>query len=65
MTEKKWGGPREGAGRKPGQSRDRLTEKATLRLTAEQAATLERLGGAAWLRTKLDEEAKKNPAQAG
>lgn len=60
-TDKGWGGPREGAGRKPGKQEDSLTEKATIRLTAEQRKTLDRLG-AAWIRARLDEEAKKNPA---
>ena len=60
--EKKRGGARPGAGRKAINGETRLAEIVRARVTQEQAATFERLGGAAWLRRTLDEEAKKSPA---
>jgi hypothetical protein len=49
----KRGGPGRGQGRKPikeGQE----TVTVSIRLTAPQRAKLERLGGAAWLRDRID-----------
>ena len=53
MSEEKRGGPGRGQGRKPVEQGE---EKGTvsLRVTPEQRAKLARLGGAEWLRTKID-----------
>lgn len=51
MTEKTWGGKREGAGRKPSN-----TKTAWVRLTAEQKERFKKLGGSAWLQSKLNYE---------
>jgi hypothetical protein len=56
------GGARAGAGRKSADGNKALTERFSTRLTAQQLETLERIGGAVWLRSVLDQEAKKNPA---
>ena len=53
MTATKQGGPGRGQGRKPikeGQE----TVTVSIRLTVPQRAKLERLGGAAWLRDRVD-----------
>ena len=51
MTEKTWGGKREGAGRKPSN-----TKTAWVRLTSEQKEKFKKLGGSAWLQSKLNHE---------
>jgi hypothetical protein len=58
----KRGGARAGAGRKAADGNTALSERFSTRLTTQQLETLERVGGAVWLRSILDEEAKKNPA---
>lgn len=57
MTEQtKRGGKRDGAGRKTiDKPSAKLTERFVARLTDEQKATLDRLGGAVWLRRMLDQ----------
>lgn len=50
MTEKTWGGKREGAGRKTSN-----TKNVWVRLTDEQHDKLRTLGGSAWLQNKLDD----------
>lgn len=49
----KRGGPGRGQGRKPIKE-GHETVTVSIRLTLEQRAKLERLGGAAWWRDKLD-----------
>lgn len=49
----KRGGAREGAGRKPTPEADAL-RVGSIRLTQAQWNKLERLGGVAWLREKID-----------
>lgn len=51
MSEKTWGGKREGAGRKPSN-----TKTAWVRLTSEQKEKFKKLGGSAWLQSKLNHE---------
>ncbi|MEI7464283.1 MAG: hypothetical protein WCJ87_02980 [Burkholderiales bacterium] len=54
MSEKKnRGGAREGAGRKPTPEADAL-KVGSIRLTLAQWEKLARLGGVAWLRTRID-----------
>jgi hypothetical protein len=53
------GGPGRGQGRKPiKEGEDTIT--MSIRLTQTQRAKLERLGGAAWLRERID-KAKERP----
>lgn len=53
MNEAKRGGPERGQGRKPlKEGQDTVT--LSIRLTVAQRAKLERLGGAAWLRDRID-----------
>jgi len=54
-TEKKHGGDREGAGRKEGSTKPDKKESITVRLTLEQREKLKELGGAKWIRQKIDE----------
>lgn len=51
MTEKTWGGKREGAGRKTSN-----TKNVWVRLTDEQHDKFRTLGGSAWLQSKLNHE---------
>ena len=53
MTEAKRGGPGRGQGRKPIEE-GQETVTVSVRLTVAQRAKLERLGGAAWLRDRID-----------
>ena len=54
MTEKKRGGAREGAGRPKGEAKP--DKKAiTIRLSPEQIDKLRNIGGAKWIREKIDE----------
>lgn len=54
MTEKKQhGGPGRGQGRKPVKQGEE-TVTVSLRLTTDQRAKLARLGGAEWVRTRID-----------
>jgi hypothetical protein len=52
---KKRGGPGRGQGRKPVKPGDE-TVTPSLRVTAAQRGKLTRLGGAAWVRRKIDGE---------
>ena len=61
MSEAKRGGPGRGQGRKPlKEGQDTVT--VSIRLTVAQRAKLERLGGAAWLRDRID-KAKEAPCE--
>ena len=53
MSEKTWGGNREGAGRKPTN-----TKTVWVRLTDEQHEKLKKLGGSAWLQNVIEKESK-------
>lgn len=53
MTEAKRGGPGRGQGRKP-LKKGQETVTLSIRLTVAQREKLERLGGAAWLRDRID-----------
>lgn len=53
MTEKTWGGKREGAGRKPSN-----TKTVWVRLTDEQHEKLKKLGGSTWLQNVIEKESK-------
>jgi len=53
MSENKRGGPGRGQGRKPVKQGEE-TVTVSLRMTPEQRAKLARLGGAEWVRTKID-----------
>lgn len=54
-TKKQLGGPRPGSGRKPLVD-GTTTVPVTLRLTTPQRDKLQRLGGAPWVRNKIDAE---------
>mgnify|MGYP000876471207 CR=1 FL=1 len=51
----KHGGAREGAGRPEGSVKPDKKESITVRLTPEQREKLKVLGGAKWIRQKIDE----------
>jgi hypothetical protein len=53
MTETKRGGPGRGQGRKPVKPGE-ITVTVSLRMTEAQREKLERLGGAEWVRGKID-----------
>ena len=53
MTDSKRGGPGRGQGRNP-VKRGEETVTVSLRMTPEQRAKMARLGGAEWVRTKID-----------
>ena len=53
MSEEHRGGPGRGQGRKPVKQGEE-TVTVSLRMTPEQRAKLARLGGAEWVRTKID-----------
>ena len=53
MTETKRGGPGRGQGRKPVKQGEE-TVTVSLRMTPEQRAKLARLGGAEWVRIRID-----------
>ena len=53
MSEAKRGGPGRGQGRKP-LKEGQETVTLSIRVTVAQRAKLERLGGAAWLRDRID-----------
>lgn len=55
----KRGGPGRGQGRKPVKQGEE-TVTVSLRMTPEQRAKLARLGGAEWVRTKID-KARERP----
>ena len=59
MTETKRGGPGRGQGRKP-LKEGQETVTLSVRLTVAQREKLERLGGAAWMRERIDKA--KEPA---
>jgi hypothetical protein len=56
MEEKKsnWGGARPGNGRKPKVAGAPATSPVTIKLSEEQKAKLQRLGGAPWVRERID-----------
>ncbi|WP_326538480.1 hypothetical protein [Pseudorhodoferax sp.] len=49
-----WGGARAGSGKKPQVADAPATSPVTIKLTAEQKEKLQRLGGAPWVRQKID-----------
>ena len=63
MTEQKHGGPGRGQGRKP-VKRGEETVTLSLRVTVAQREKLARLGGAKWVRQKID-RAKENRDRGG
>lgn len=64
MTTKHRGGPGRGQGRKPiKEGQDTVT--VSLRLTTAQRAKLEELGGAAWVRDRIDKAKTPNARLSG
>ena len=61
MSEEKRGGPGRGQGRKPVKQGEE-TVTFSLRMTPEQRAKLARLGGAEWVRQKIDRAKEPNAA---
>ena len=59
MSEEKRGGPGRGQGRKPVKQGEE-TVTFSLRMTPEQRAKLARLGGAEWVRQKIDRAKEPN-----
>ncbi|WP_295525659.1 hypothetical protein [uncultured Pseudacidovorax sp.] len=55
-AKKQWGGSRSGSGKKPTVAGAPATAPVTVKLTDEQKAKLQRLGGANWVRQKIDAE---------
>lgn len=51
---KTMGGARPGAGKKPKVAGAPATSPVTIKLSAEQKEKLQRLGGAPWVRAKID-----------
>lgn len=54
-TKKKVGGAREGAGRKPAVAGAPATATVSVKVSEEQKEKLRLLGGAQWVRDKIDE----------
>ena len=59
MSEEKRGGPGRGQGRKPVKQGEE-TVTVSLRMTPEKRAKLARLGGAEWVRQKIDRAKEPN-----
>ena len=59
MSEEKRGGPGRGQGRKPVKQGEE-TVTVSLRMTPEKRAKLARLGGAEWVRGKIDRAKEPN-----
>ena len=59
-AKKKHGGARVGGGRKPLQPGVE-TVPVMVKMTVEQKAKLQRLGGAPWVRTKIDKAREPDP----
>lgn len=53
-TQKSMGGARPGAGRKPKVAGAPATQSVSIKLSEDQKAKLHRLGGAPWVRQKID-----------
>lgn len=64
MSEHARGGPGRGQGRKPLASGDE-TVTVSLRVTAAQRKKLERLGGAKWVRDRIDRAKEPNVELTG
>lgn len=64
MTEQKRGGPGRGQGRKPVKQGEE-TVTVSLRMTASQRDKLGRLGGAEWVRRKIDRATVKDSLTDG
>lgn len=63
MTNKPKGGPREGAGRPPlaGKGKPKETVAVLINMTKPQREKLKALGGAQWVRGKIDEATDSQP----
>lgn len=59
MTERKRGGPGRGQGRPPVKAGEE-TQTVSLRMTQAQREKLERLGGAKWVRERIDRAKEPN-----
>jgi len=55
MKKKQHGGPGRGQGRPAGTTKADKKESITIRLTSDQREKLSILGGAKWIRQKIDE----------
>lgn len=64
MSETKRGGPGRGQGRKPVKTGEE-TVTVSLRMTVSQRDKLSRLGGAEWVRRKIDRAAVKDSLTTG
>ena len=53
-TKKQVGGARDGAGRKPKVAGAPATATVSIKVSEEQNAKLQRLGGAPWVRERID-----------
>lgn len=60
-TNKSWGGARPGSGKKPKVAGAPATSPITIKLTEAQKEKYQRLGGAPWVRDKIDKA--KEPTQ--
>lgn len=60
-TEKVMGGARPGAGRKPKVAGAPATQAVSIKMSEAQKEKLQRLGGAPWVREKIDKA--KEPSQ--
>lgn len=58
-----WGGPRRGGGKKPQIAGAPAVVPVTLKLTETQKEKLRRLGGAPWVREKIDQA--EEPTSSG
>lgn len=60
---RQWGGSRSGSGKKPSVAGAPATAPVTVKLTDEQKAKFQRLGGASWVRQKIDAEPDPSPGK--
>ena len=55
-SKKTWGGARPGGGKRPQVAGAPATSPMTIKLSEAQKEKLRRLGGASWVRDKIDQE---------
>lgn len=62
-TQKTMGGARPGAGRKPKVAGAPATQSVSIKLSEEQKEKLQQLGGAPWVRDKIDKAKVPTPKE--
>lgn len=54
-TDRNWGGARAGGGKKPKVAGSPATAPVTIKMSERQKQKLQRLGGASWVRDRIDD----------